>query len=395
MLPALPPDLAAHLGGTVLLVDDDGGNLAVMESFLEADLRVLTAQGGAAALALLDDPAIDVILTDQRMPGMTGVQLLAEARVLRPDVAGVLVTAYVDTPALMAAINEAHAFGFLRKPWQPAELIQSVQGARTQVAQQRHIQGLVRDLQGQKAELEATLATLQRTQSQLFDAERLAVTGKMAAGIAHDLRNAMSGLVLLEMEAGARGVDADLMDTIHVGLSVMRNLLAQLDTLGSYSRQRRLSMSVDRIDPAHVVRDALAVMQLDLGLRARHVHVDAPEATLPLVLGDRAKLVQALVNLIRNAVQATESGESIWLAVRMSAAGDAVELVVEDAGRGLAPEMEAQLFEAFASTKGEHGLGLGLYMTRLVAEHHAGRLAAQRREPRGMAFTLTLPLTGR
>jgi signal transduction histidine kinase len=391
----LPDELAAHLGGTVLLVDDDEGNLAVMQSFLSAELTVLTASSGAEALGLLARPDIDVVLTDQRMPGMTGVELLAKARAMRPDLAGVLVTAFVDTPALIAAINQAHAFAFLRKPWQPAELLQAVSAARIQVAQQRRIGALVHDLQRRGEHLQRTVDELQTARSQLFDAERLAVTGRMAAGIAHDLRNAMSGLVLVEMESVARGIDADLLDTIRVGLSVMRNLLGQLDTLGSYTRQRRLSMALDRFDPAMVIHNALAVLRLDLGLRQRQLLVQAEQGTLPQVWGDQAKLVQAMVNLIRNAVQATEPGQQIVVSATASTAlaGErpGVVLQVEDAGRGIDPVIQAQLFEAFASTKGDQGLGLGLYMTRLVAEHHNGTLVALPREPQGTIFALHLP----
>jgi signal transduction histidine kinase len=343
----------------------------------------------------LERPDIDVVLTDQRMPGMTGVELLANARAVRPDLAGVLVTAFVDTPALIDAINQAHAFAFLRKPWQPAELLQAVSAARIQVAQQRRIGALVHDLQQRGEHLQRTVDELQTARSQLFDAERLAVTGRMAAGIAHDLRNAMSGLVLVEMESVARGIDADLLDTIRVGLSVMRNLLGQLDTLGSYARQRRLSMALDCFDPATVVHNALAVLRLDLGLRQRQLVVQADEGTLPQVWGDQAKLVQAMVNLIRNAVQATEPGQLIVVSAATSTAlaGErpGVVLQVEDAGRGIDPLIQAQLFEAFASTKGDQGLGLGLYMTRLVAEHHNGTLLALPREPQGTIFALHLP----
>lgn len=380
----------AQLGGTILIVDDDRPNLEVMRSFLEPDYRVIEALSGDEAEAFLGEVGLDVIVTDQRMPGLSGVELLQRARQRRPDVAGVVVSAYADIPALMAAINQAGAFRFLKKPWQPADLLQAVAAASVHVGQQRAIASLADQLATKNQQLQASLDELRATQSQLLDMERLVATGRMAAGIAHDLRNAMNGLMLLELELASRPVDADLADILHVGMASLRNLLDQLQSLGTYSRQKRLSMALDRVDVAKAVRQALAFMHLDMDLRRRVLEVDTPEEPLPVIIGDRAKLVQVVVNLVRNATQATEPGQRIWVSVRGSAAGLTVR--VEDEGRGLPEGLSLQLFEPFVSTKGDDGLGLGLYMARLVAEHHRGTLTAVARAPRGSVFELFLPV---
>lgn len=387
--PNLAPPPQAHLGGTILIVDDDRPNLDVMRSFLESDYRVLEALSGDEAQQFLDDPALDVILTDQRMPGMTGVELLQRARERRPDVAGVVVSAYADIPALMAAINQAGAFRFLKKPWQPAELLQAVAAACVHVGQQRAIASLAEQLATKNRQLQASLDDLRAAQSQLLDMERLVATGRMAAGIAHDLRNAMNGLMLLELELASRPVDADLADILQVGMASLRNLLDQLQALGVYSRQKRLSMALDRVDVAKAVRQALAFMHLDMDLRRRSLAVDTPEQPLPLIIGDRSKLVQVVVNLVRNATQATEPGQRIWVSVHGGETGLTVR--VEDEGRGLPEGLSMVLFEPFVSTKGDDGLGLGLYMARIVAEHHRGTLTAVPRDPRGSVFDLYLP----
>lgn len=387
--PDLTPSPHDHLGGTILIVDDELPNLDVMRSFLESDYRVLQAQSGDEAEPLLDDPTLDVILTDQRMPGMTGVELLQRARQRRPDVAGVVVSAYADIPALMAAINQAGAFRFLKKPWQPADLLQAVAAASVHVGQHRAITSLAAQLAAKNAQLQASLDELRATQSQLLDMERLVATGRMAAGIAHDLRNAMNGLMLLELELASRPIDADLADILQVGMISLRNLLDQLQTLGAYSRQKRLSMALDRVDVPTAVRQAVSFMHLDMDLRRRTLTIELPEHALPPIIGDRAKLVQVVVNLLRNATQATDPGERIWVSVRGAPGGLTVR--VEDEGRGLPEGLSAALFEPFVSTKGDDGLGLGLYMARVVAEHHRGTLSAAPRPPRGSMFDLYLP----
>ncbi len=385
-----PPAKLTYLGGTVLIVDDDQPNLDVMRSFLEPGLSVVEALGGEQALAHLQDPALDLIITDQRMPGMSGVQLLQEAKRIRPDVAGIVVTAYTDTAALLAAINEAAAFRFLRKPWLAADLVQAVAAAREYVGQRRAIVALAEELRTKNHHLQQTVDALHTAQTQLLELERLVITGRMAAGIAHDLRNAMNGLLLVEMEMAAGTPDAGLLETLQIGMASLRNLLDQLQTLGSFAKQKRLSMSLDRIDVAKTVQQALALLRLDMDLRRRVVSSSAPDPGCPTIIGDNAKLVQVVVNLLRNAVQATEPGQRIWVDVRFDHA--AVQVRVEDEGVGISEELVSQVFDPYVSTKGDQGLGLGLYMAKLVAEHHRGTLRAGHRSPRGSVFTLTLPL---
>ncbi len=374
----------------VLLVDDDQANLDVLRSFLDVDLLVFEANSADDALTYLDRHELDVIVTDQRMPGMTGIELLRVARERRPDLAGIVLTAYTDTPALMAAINEAGAFRFLRKPWQPADVLQAVRDAREFVAQRRLIHKLVGELQQRNAELAGAMAELNQAQARLLEMERLATTGRLAAGIAHDLSNAINGLVLIEHEARNRSVDGDLLEVVELGLAGARNLLSSLETLGTFARQKRLSMAVDRFDMAQAARDALGVLRLDLAFRRRQQVVVLPETALPPVVGDRQKVVQAVVNLLRNAVHATGEGQRVQIEVAMGSDGW-VELAVEDDGPGLSPEVRENLFDAFVSTKGDGGMGLGLYMANLIASHHSGTLTCPTLASGGARFVMRLP----
>lgn|GEM_PF-4272605 len=113
----------------VLVVDDEPGNLDVMEAFLAEDYIVHTAVSAERALTIIAEVRCDVVVTDQRMPGMTGTDLLAALREHQPDVAGILVTAYTDAPVLVDAINCALIFRYVRKPWEPAELLAAVAAA--------------------------------------------------------------------------------------------------------------------------------------------------------------------------------------------------------------------------------------------------------------------------
>lgn len=377
------------LSGNVLIVDDELPNLAVLGSFLDADYTVFEASSGTEALEIARNHRIDAVVSDQRMPGMTGVELLSKLREEGTDAPGIILTGYTDAPALISAINEAKVFRFLRKPFEPEDVLAAVAAARETVMYQRAAHKLLDLLSKRTGELQETLTKLQSAQQSLLQMDRLVTTGRLAAGITHDLRNAMASLVMVEYEVSSRLSDPELVETIAVGLAGLRNLLDALETMNQFAKAKRLSMAMEYFDPARVVREALTVMRMDLNFRSRNVIVDSVPDVLPLVMGDRQKLVQVLVNLLRNATQATVSGQRVWLSVGRMPTGD-IRYVVEDEGPGIPLEVRDRLFEAFASTKDDNGMGMGLYMSRLIVEHHSGGLQAMPRDGGGARFEITI-----
>jgi two-component system response regulator HupR/HoxA len=117
-------------GPTVLIVDDEPRVLDALEVILAADFRVLRAADGDEALRrLAADPDVAVIVTDHRMPGMTGVELLRRSQAVAPDAVRIVLTAYTDVDNLMEAINTGHIYHFIAKPWDPTELLVVVRRA--------------------------------------------------------------------------------------------------------------------------------------------------------------------------------------------------------------------------------------------------------------------------
>src|SRR5262245_23902260 len=114
---------------TVLIVDDERRVLDALEAILAAEFRVLRADGGEAALALLGTEEVAVIITDYRMPGMNGVELLRRSQERAPDALRIVLTAYTDVDSLMEAINTGRIYHFVPKPWDPQELLVVVRRA--------------------------------------------------------------------------------------------------------------------------------------------------------------------------------------------------------------------------------------------------------------------------
>ena len=107
---------------TILAVDDEPANLRMIERLLRKDYRVLTATSGEEALELLGHNSVDLIITDQRMPGMSGTELLRASLQTNPDATRIILTGFTDIEALIEAINTSQVFQFVSKPWEPLHL---------------------------------------------------------------------------------------------------------------------------------------------------------------------------------------------------------------------------------------------------------------------------------
>jgi signal transduction histidine kinase len=281
-------------------------------------------------------------------------------------------------------------FRFMRKPWEPTEIVEAVVQATAFVVQRRTIERLVQLLAERGEALRASLEELRSQQQILLHLERLGTIGKLSAGVTHDLRNLMVAFRAAEWEMKDAAVAPALREIVGLGLTGVDNIVRTLGTLQEFARTGTLSLELGAVDPGAVVRDGLAIARMDPAFKLHVVGADIP-AGLPVVRGDRQKLTQVVVNLVRNALHATRNDEAVR--VTASARDGGVVIAVEDDGPGVAADVRARLFEPFASTKGEAGLGLGLYMARLITESHHGQLDLVDR-PRGARFEVVLPAAG-
>ena len=115
----------------VLYVDDEAGNLAAFNAAFRRDFDVRLAQGADEAMEALDQERIDVMITDQRMPTVTGINLVRKTKETHPEVVKMILTGFADHDVVLAALNEGLVYRFFEKPWIPSLIVQEVQGAHT------------------------------------------------------------------------------------------------------------------------------------------------------------------------------------------------------------------------------------------------------------------------
>jgi response regulator RpfG family c-di-GMP phosphodiesterase len=114
---------------SLLVIDDEPDVCDSVHDLLRREFRVLKATSAQEGLRIMQEEEVHIIMTDQRMPTVTGVELLAKAKVRKPQAIRMLFTGYADLESIVAAINQGHIFQFLKKPWRPEELVESVRMA--------------------------------------------------------------------------------------------------------------------------------------------------------------------------------------------------------------------------------------------------------------------------
>jgi signal transduction histidine kinase len=239
----------------------------------------------------------------------------------------------------------------------------------------------VRDLARSVNEMAARLALLQETVQRT---ERLRLLGQVSGGLAHQLRNGLTGArlaVQLFLEENAGAADAEPLRVALRQLALLEAHLKRFLDLGRSDAAKR-----GPCDVAALVTEAVEL----LGPQCRHAGIalswEAPKGGR-VVEGDAGRLGQLLVNLLGNAVEAAGPGGQVE--VRLESCSGGVTLEVWDSGPGPAPEVAARLFEPFVTGKPE-GVGLGLAVARQVAEAHGGRIGWERRDGR-TCFRVELP----
>ena len=237
-------------------------------------------------------------------------------------------------------------------------------------------------------ELEQAQTQLISAQDRLVRAEQMAAVGRIASGIAHEVKNHLSPFLLADMLRRQYPDDEDIQEATELMLEAQRRILGLVDEIRRFASGASAEISMSLQDLAAVTANVVRFVRCDARIRAIVVEVDAPETVLAEFDGDRMR--QVLINLIRNASDATDSRHG-QIAIRVRGDEQHAWVEVEDNGVGIPDEIAARIFEPFFTTKGDKGLGLGLDITRNIVEAHGGTMSFRRRDGGGTIFRVSLP----
>ena len=381
---------------TLLIVDDEVDVLESLRHQFHRTYRVLTATSGGQAVSLLNDHEVQLILSDQRMPGMQGDAFLSQARRTQPDAIRMLFTGYADIQAVINAVNEGHIFRYILKPWDTVEL----EGVIRQAAEQYDL----------LAERKRLIAELQEANAQLVHAnEELARAGQLKTAFievaSHEFNTPITlvmGLTeLLKLANPNRPDDErDILRQITTSGRQLSRLVTNMLTLLRAEDFRR-TLQRGPVDLVELIKGV--VDQVRPFVNARQLQL---EVTLASDMGifeiDKDKISAVLVNLLTNAIKFTPDQGRIELSAQL-AEDDEASIQVQDRGVGLEPQALKHLFQPFFTqfdpsrhSSGDfgfnkRGLGLGLSIAKQFVEMHKGHISAESVPEGGTRITVRLP----
>jgi two-component system, NtrC family, sensor kinase len=253
-----------------------------------------------------------------------------------------------------------------------------------------HLGHLNAALQQHQAELEERIAdrtrALQEAQAHVLHQEKMAAFGLLAAGIAHEVGNPLTSISAMVQMLQRRDLDPYTHNKLTLVSGQLQRIRTTLRELIEFSRPA--SDERRRVALVEILDEALNIAKYYKRTRGRIATPPLPP-DLPPLYAVRDQLVQVFLNLVLNAIDATDRDGRVELGVRRCAEG--VEVTVRDNGSGVTPENAARLFQPYFTTKA-HGTGLGLFVTRQLVTEHGGTVEFEPAPGRGAVFRVRLPL---
>jgi signal transduction histidine kinase len=385
-----PPEKAKPI---LVIVDDEADVLRSVQNLLRMDYQVSAFQHGAEAIEFLEKTKrVHVILSDQRMPGMSGVEVLQHAMAIRPETTRLLFTAYADIRAVVDAINQGNVFRYLAKPCDP-ELLAIV----VRQAVEHH------DLIVEKNVL---LAELKDSNARLLEANR--VKGAFIEVASHELNTPLTvvlGLIdLWKMSQGQAASPLERQWVDRIGGAAAR-LARTVERMLKLVRNRDFTqaLAAEPLELRPTIERAVEELSPYLELRRQTVtvHVDPEVGSFE---ADPMKIADVLINLLANAVKFTPDGGTIRVVARAEPrTPEEIRIEISDQGEGVAPADQQHLFEPFFTgfdtlrhSSGEYqfgkrGIGLGLCLVKTFVQLHGGRVEVTSTPGVGSTFAFVLP----
>jgi signal transduction histidine kinase len=382
---------------TLLVVDDEPQVVQSVLDLTRREFRVLGATSAREASDLLQKEEVHIVMTDQRMPNMTGVEFLSKVRGEHPDAVRLLFTGYADIKAVVDAINRGNVYRYIAKPWDPDDLLALLRQAGEQydlLVERKH---LLADLRAKNQELERANAELRHSGEMKEAFIRVA---------SHELRTPLTILLgLTELARETPDLPPALAGRLDRIAGAGRRLGHLVDQLCQLLQSGRFERPIERVptELSALLREAAETVRPFAQQRRQELVVDlSPDLGTAEV--EPGKVRDSVDHLLLNAIKFTPDGGRIELSARP--AGEEVEIAVRDNGVGIDPAHLPHVFAPFFTALdvsrhtsgqfefGRRGLGLGLTLVKTFIEMHGGHVSVESQPGQGSTFTIRLPRSG-
>lgn len=324
----------------VLYIDDESNNLHAFKALFRKDYEIFIAESAEEGTKILSQEQVHVIICDQRMPGMTGVEFFESILVKYPHPIRILLTGYTDIQAVVEAINRGQIYRFIDKPWDQQVLAVAIQNAH----EIYHTKFLLREQNIQ----------LQKAYEEL---------DKFVYSASHDLRAPLASILGI-IKVAKSDDEKKLPEYIDMIDHTVNKMDAFVQNIIKYYRSNRLDVEINYINFGTIVNDIL----FDLDAHVKDVHIQyLKEIDEPVFIrSDESRIRIILNNILLNAIKFHNEhtlDKTIHVRVRTNTNGSLIE--IEDNGIGIEPEHQDKIYDMFF--RGVHknaGSGVGLYVAK-------------------------------
>jgi two-component system probable response regulator PhcQ len=378
----------------VLYVDDEEKSLKYFTRSFEDRFRIMTASNAADGYEILTKNADDIgiLITDQRMPGEKGVQLLEKARQLRPRIIRILATAYSDLDAAIDAVNTGAIYKYITKPWDIPYMEMTLRRGLEFFIVQQERDGLLKE----------KIGALHR----VMMTDRLLSLGILASGLGHHMRNSLVAvktfLDLAPAELRSENIEIeklrnpnfwnDFYGLVKSQVKKITDILADLEHIPDKPKPDFFK-PVNLSDLFQKVSDSF---QAQFKTKSIALETHLPE-TLPQIKGDSAMMDRLFRLLMADELANLAEGQSASFTIKPIVSGNAqpteIMIVLEDNGKGISDELLRSVFDPFfVRSNGAQEYGINLLACYFIVHHHGGSMNVENRPEGGLRITIILPL---
>ncbi|MBU4264237.1 MAG: response regulator [Proteobacteria bacterium] len=382
----------------ILVIDDERPILEMLKLSLSSEgYDVLTAENGEKALKIFKEQCPQLVLTDIKMPGIDGIEVLKRIKTLNKEVEVIVITGHGDMDTAIAALQHG-ASDFVTKPLRDEVLMVSLERAKKKLAMCEQLKDYTENLE---KKVEECKLGLRQAQDELVKTERLASIGETVSGLAHYIKNIMTGLGggIYMVHTGMAKEKPDMMEE---GWAMFQHNIERVSDLVldllRYAKQTAPQRGSCRLN--EIVPEVMRIFKEEAGIHKVKLSMDLdPDLKEADIEYDGMR--RALVNLISNAIDACIYDVDLskkWEVVvktRIRAGADHgknIHITVVDNGCGMTDEVKGQLFQRFFTTKAGRGIGLGLLVTQKVVHEHGGEILLDSTAGQGTTVSVLLPV---
>lgn len=385
----------------LLIIDDEIEITKSIARQFRKKYTVFSATSAKEGIAIMEKEHIQVVLSDQRMPDMTGVDFFSVIKDKYPDALKLLLTGYSDIEAVIGAINEGQVFRYVTKPWNPDELDSIVKEAFEKYELITNNRRLMLSLQDSNIRLEekvmARTSELEMLNSRLSDLNK--EKNSYIGMVAHDLRNpigiaeAFSGILLEDFDTLTKSLQLEYIGLINKSCSFSLNLIHEFLDISkieagifdlNLSQQDYISFLFE-----NVKRNAMLAKN-----KSQKIVVKTSLSEINFCF-DKNKIEQVLNNLLGNAMK--YSAANTLIQVEVSSSDHGVTTSIMDVGQGIPKDELEKVFHPYQTTSvkataNEKSTGLGLAIVKKIIESHHGTVTVESEVGKGSVFSFKLPL---